>query len=101
MNMTQSVFIDRFNEIVGANATQEEIAQKIGTSRQNVGNWLSGKSKPDICMIVNIAKAYGITTDYLLGVSDDGCQYTAIKELREIKHSIDEKICKLKNLYKK
>ena len=43
MNKEQNVFIDRFNEIVGADATQEEIAQKIGTSRQNVGNWLSGK----------------------------------------------------------
>ena len=70
MNKEQNVFKDRFNEIVGADATQEEIAQKIGTSRQNVGNWLSGRSKPDILALKNIAQAYDVSTDYLLGISD-------------------------------
>ena len=69
MNKEQNVFKGRFNEIVGADATQEEIAQKIGTSRQNVGNWLSGRSKPDIFALKNIAQAYGVSTDYLLGIS--------------------------------
>lgn len=70
MNKEQNVFIERFNKIVGTDATQEEIAQKIGTSRQNVGNWLSGKSKPDINMLAKIAAAYEVSTDYLLGRSD-------------------------------
>ena len=70
MNKEQNVFKDRFNEIVGSDATQEEIAQKIGTSRQNVGNWLSGRSKPDILALKNIAQAYDVSTNYLLGISD-------------------------------
>ena len=65
-----SAFQDRFREIVGEKATQEEIAKIVNSSRQNVGNWLSGKSKPDITALAEIAKGYGVSTDYLLGLTD-------------------------------
>ena len=92
MNKEQNVFIDRFNEIVGADATQEEIAQKIGTSRQNVGNWLSGKSKPDINMLAKIATAYEVSTDYLLGISDVKTSDAEKKAACEYTHLTDEAI---------
>lgn len=95
-------FINRFIEITGkgeTQATQDDIAQKIGTSRQNVGNWLSGKTQPDIKALAAIAKAYNVSTDYLLGLTDVQspdtdiqaiCNYTglsekALKRLCEIK----------------
>ena len=82
------IFQERFNELVG-NATQEEIAKKLNTSRQNVGNWKKGKSRPDIFALAEISKAYNVSTDYLLGLTDikstdttikDICEYTGLNE---------------------
>lgn len=63
-------FSERFLKIVGSTTTQDEIAKTIGTSRQNVGNWISGKAKPDIYALAKISKAYNVSTDYLLGLTD-------------------------------
>lgn len=84
-----NIFQKRFKELVGDTATQEEIAGKVNTSRQNVGNWLNGKSKPDIYALAEISKGYGVSTDWLLGLTDiktnnvtlqDTCKYTGLSE---------------------
>lgn len=69
-NDDNKAFSERFLKIVGSIATQDEISKKIGTSRQNVGNWISGKAKPDIYALAKISKAYNVSTDYLLGLTD-------------------------------
>ena len=85
----RNVFQMRFKEIVGDKARQEEIAKRIGTSRQNIGNWLSGKAKPDIYSLAKIAKEYEISTDWILGLTDIKspqtdirliCRYTGLSE---------------------
>lgn len=95
-----SPFQERFIELVGNNSTQAEIAEKIGTSRQNVGNWIKGDTKPDIYTLTEIARAYNVSTDYLLGLTDikatsttvrDMCIYTGLKE------KTVENISKLRN----
>lgn len=82
-------FQERFKELVGDTATQEEIAGKVNTSRQNVGNWLNGKSKPDIYALAEISKGYGVSVDWLLGLTDvktndttlsGVCEYTGLNE---------------------
>lgn len=51
--------------------TQEQLAQKIGATRQAVSKWESGKSYPDIDYVVRMGECFGVTTDYLLrGVED-------------------------------
>lgn len=89
-NDKKSMFKERFRELVGDTATQEEIATKANTSRQNVGNWLNGKSKPDIYALAEIAKGYKVSTDWLLGLTDiktsdttiqDICEYTGLDEI--------------------
>lgn len=97
-----NTFKDRFLILVG-DASQAEIAEKIGTSRQNVGNWLSvgTNTKPDIYTLANIAKAYNVSTDYLLGLNEEKtadmnvqsmCRYTGLNEKSvEILHQICEK----------
>lgn len=81
-------FQERFKELVG-NSTQEEVAKKINTSRQNVGNWLNGKSRPDIYALTEISKGFNVSTDYLLGLTDikstdttvqGVCEYTGLNE---------------------
>lgn len=62
----QSPFTDIFRSLI-MGETQQEVANRVGVSRQNVGKWLSGETTPDISTLGKIADAYGVSTDYLLG----------------------------------
>ena len=46
--------------------SQEELADKIGVSRQAVSKWESEQSSPDIEKILLLSEYFGVTTDYLL-----------------------------------
>ncbi|TQV87161.1 helix-turn-helix domain-containing protein [Aliikangiella coralliicola] len=46
--------------------SQEDLAEKMGVSRQSVSKWESANSIPDINKIINMAEIFGVTTDYLL-----------------------------------
>ncbi len=51
--------------------SQEELADKIGVSRQAISKWESEQSLPDIKNIILISQLFEVTTDYLLiGVED-------------------------------
>ena len=62
----KSQFTDIFRSLI-MDETQQEVANRVGVSRQNVGKWLSGETTPDISTLGKIADAYGVSTDYLLG----------------------------------
>ncbi len=50
--------------------SQEELADRIGVSRQAVSKWESGQTSPDLEKIVLLSDCFEVTTDYLLkGVS--------------------------------
>ncbi len=46
--------------------SQEELADKIGVSRQTVSKWELGESCPDFDKIVPLCEVFGITSDELL-----------------------------------
>ena len=46
--------------------SQEELAEKLGISRQAVSKWEGGSSIPDIDKIVGMSRLFGVSTDYLL-----------------------------------
>lgn len=46
--------------------SQEELAEKIGVSRQAVSKWESEQSSPDIEKIILLSEYFHVTTDYLL-----------------------------------
>ncbi len=46
--------------------SQEELADKIGVSRQAVSKWESEQSTPDIEKIIAISDLFDVTTDYIL-----------------------------------
>jgi len=51
--------------------TQQEVAQKIGVSRQVYANWENEINQPDFKMLILLAEYFGVTTDFLLGRTDD------------------------------
>lgn len=46
--------------------TQEQVAEKIGVSRQAVAKWEKGEALPDIENILALADIYGVTVDALV-----------------------------------
>lgn len=46
--------------------SQEELAGKIGVSRQAVSKWESGQSAPDLDKVIIMSEYFGVTTDYIL-----------------------------------
>ena len=46
--------------------SQEELAQKIGVSRQTVSAWETSQSSPEISHIIALSNLLGVSTDYLL-----------------------------------
>lgn len=49
-----------------AGLSQEELAEKLGVSRQSVSKWEGAQSVPDLNRILELAKLFGVTTDFLL-----------------------------------
>lgn len=46
--------------------SQEELADKVGVSRQAVSKWESEQSTPDIEKIIIMSELFEVTTDYIL-----------------------------------
>ena len=46
--------------------SQEELAEKMGVSRQSVSKWEGAQSVPDLNKIIMLSEIFGVTTDYLL-----------------------------------
>ena len=52
------------------NITQEELAHELGIKRQTVSLYKNGQSTPDAAQIKNIALFFGVSSDWLLGLSN-------------------------------
>ena len=48
--------------------TQAEIARRLGISRAGVNAWEMGLSVPSTQYVVELAKIFGVSTDYILGM---------------------------------
>lgn len=46
--------------------SQEDLAEKLGVSRQAISRWEMGSAMPDANNILQISKLFSVTTDYLL-----------------------------------
>lgn len=46
--------------------SQEEMADRLGVSRQAVSKWESEQSVPDLDRVVQMCELFGVTSDYLL-----------------------------------
>lgn len=53
------------------NLYQKQLAQAIGTTETTVIRWENGQSEPSAYFIVQLAKFFHVSTDFLLGLEDD------------------------------
>ncbi len=70
MERRMPVFADRFIELRGTR-TQNEFAKFLGISRPTVGFYESGQRIPDAVVLRQIAEKCNVSTDYLLGLTDE------------------------------
>ena len=73
-----------------AGLTQEEVAEKIGVSRQAVAKWERGESSPDIESCIALSEMYGTTVDMLVRnmkleakSSDDGKYVFGVSKMND------------------
>lgn len=52
------------------NYSQEKFAEKLGLSRQAIQRWESGAAMPDLDNMINIAKIFNVSLDWLNDLSD-------------------------------
>lgn len=48
--------------------TQAELARRLNLTRNGVNSWEQGLSMPSPACLVDLAKLFSVSTDYLLGV---------------------------------
>lgn len=60
--------------------SQEELADKMGVSRQSISKWESAASIPDINRILELAKIFSVSTDYLLKDELSEAEYSGAAE---------------------
>ena len=63
-----------------AGMSQEDLALKLGVSRQSVSKWEGAQSIPDISKIIELSQIFGVSTDYLLKDELDVEDDSPIKE---------------------
>ena len=63
---------DRIKQLrLSNNMTQSELAKKLNITRSSVNAWEMGISTPSTTYIVELAQLFHVSTDYLLGLSDN------------------------------
>lgn len=66
-----SVFSDRIRIILDAKGIQQkELAAQCGFSAVRLNNYIVGRTEPSIDALYSICDALGVTSDYLIGLSD-------------------------------
>ena len=53
------------------NLSQVELASALNVSKQCVSNWENDNIQPSVEMVVKLARYFEVTTDFLLGISDE------------------------------
>ncbi len=82
-------FPTRLRFLIDNRITQDQLAEKIGVTRQTIGNWCSGESSPDTVCLIKIAQHFNVSVDWLLfenapqkidATLSSVCNYTGLSE---------------------
>lgn len=71
--------------------SQEELAEKIGVSRQAISKWERSESSPDTDNLIALANLYGITIDELLNGTDAPKKNTETQDKEESEENQNSK----------
>lgn len=61
------IFADKLTQLrKKAGMSQEELAEKVGVSRQAISKWEGAQAMPDMNRVLKLSEVFGVSTDYLL-----------------------------------
>lgn len=92
MALAMDIIKARLKEAVGQDS-QETVGKKLDMTQGNVSKLLSGSQQPTLETIYHVSEIYGVSVDWLLGLSDkkeihkscEGTTYaTAVRNLHEL-----------------
>ena len=64
--------VDRITDLITErNTTAREVENSAGLSNGSIYSWKKGKGKPSLDSICKLSKYFGVTSDYLLCLSDN------------------------------
>ena len=64
-------FSERLKHLrIDANLSQGQLSKILNTTQRRISYFEIGKIEPDLTTLCDIAKFFGVTTDYLLGLAD-------------------------------
>ena len=69
--------------------SQEELAEKLGVSRQSVSKWESAQAIPDMKKILQLSEVFGVSTDYLI---KDEIEEKPAMELAPVDNGLEETV---------
>ena len=75
-NTKGMMFTERLTKLRQARGwTKKEFSMQIGKTQQTVGKWENGTNAPTFKDLVKLVELFGVTSDYLLGLSDSPGKY--------------------------
>ena len=95
-------FAERLKELRGS-MSQEEFASKIGEKQTSYSSWERGAREPVISVLENISNRLGVSTDWLLGLTDQRSPFIEVPrenkvsktpEIREKFPSFGSPVCR-------
>ena len=77
--------------------SQEELADRLGVSRQAISRWELGSTLPDAPNLLKLSDLFGVSIDYLL--RDDEDETTHLPSTNEVHRELTEKELKKRKFY--
>lgn len=77
--------------------SQEELAEKMGVSRQSISKWEGAQSVPDMNRILKLSEVFHVSTDYLLrdDMEELPCTVNPLEEAEPIENDKGEALIKV------
>ncbi|MDE5602277.1 MAG: helix-turn-helix domain-containing protein [Clostridia bacterium] len=70
--MNKATYVERIKQLrVEDGLSQAQLAKAVGISQSAIAVWELGARTPSADAIIKLAEYFGVTADYILGLSDD------------------------------
>lgn len=66
------------------NLTQEELAKRAGMSQRTIGRYETSNGEADEAILIRLASVLEVSTDYLLGLSEDPKSTSKLSEYERV-----------------
>lgn len=91
----KKIFSSRLLELRGK-LSQVQMARKIGVSQTSYSSWENGNKTPYAPVIIKLASTFGVSADWILGLTDTRDATIANPEVIQVQEAMKKEIKDLK-----